>query len=514
MKMELRVAVSDLHTNTDGTMTVSGYVNKTGQLSNVLGVTKRFVEKIAKGAFSRAIQSGKKDIEFLAEHKGDLILASTRNGSLRLTEDNQGLYIEATIASTSWGKDYYELINSGILRNMSFGFRTIKDSWRLLESNLYERTIEELELFEVSVVKNPAYSQSTIAARGIHLVKDIEVPKEVKACNQLKEKREMEKTVIRYGIEERTSEQLEVERFESFVMGKQNGQERDMNENRNSEVRYNTTGTAGGAVIPESVHNQVIKKVEEYSPIFEMARKFPSVAGTLTIAREDSLDDAGFVGEGINLKQLAMDFETVKLEQKRAGAYIRASNQLLNDTAISTSDYIADLLSRKLIKAIEKSILVGSGGNEFNGIVNDTFVPAVKVKKVEIDELMDLHNSLPYDYADGNAAFIMARKTYNQIAKLKDALGHSYVQNGIVNGRPTRTLFGKAIYITDVLPESTPVIFANFYHAYAIMIKQAARLQRTVDTENALAGTTTFVLDSYMDGSVYNPQAIAKLVIA
>lgn len=158
MKMELRVAVSDLHANTDGTMTVSGYVNKTGQLSNVLGVTKRFVEKIAKGAFSRAIQSTSKDIDFLAEHKGNLILASTRNGSLRLTEDNQGLYMEATIASTSWGKDYYELINSGILRNMSFGFRTIKDSWRLLETNLYERTIEELELFEVSVVKNPAYS--------------------------------------------------------------------------------------------------------------------------------------------------------------------------------------------------------------------------------------------------------------------------------------------------------------------------------------------------------------------
>ena len=108
----------------------------------------------------------------------------------------------------------------------------------------------------------------------------------------------------------------------------------------------------------------------------------------------------------------------------------------------------------------------------------------------------------------------MARKTYNQIAKLKDELGHSYVQNGVVNGKPTRTLFGKAIYITDVLPESTPVIFANFYHAYAIMIKQAARLQPTVDTENALAGTTAFVLDSYMDGAVYNPQAIAKIVIA
>ncbi|WP_255256290.1 phage major capsid protein [Bacillus cereus] len=100
------------------------------------------------------------------------------------------------------------------------------------------------------------------------------------------------------------------------------------------------------------------------------------------------------------------------------------------------------------------------------------------------------------------------------MAKLKDALGHSYVQNGVVTGKPKRTLFGKAIHITDVLPESTPVIFANFYHAYAIIIKKAARLQPTVDTENALVGTTTFVSDSYMDGAVYNPQVVAKIVIA
>ncbi len=154
MKMELRVQDAKLRANTGGTMTVSGYVNKTGQLSNVLGVTKRFVEKIAKGAFSRAIQTAPKDIDFLAEHKSKLLLASTRNNSLKLTEDEQGLYMEATITPTSWGKDYYELIDSGILRNMSFGFRTIKDSWKLLESNLYERTIEELELFEVSVVRD------------------------------------------------------------------------------------------------------------------------------------------------------------------------------------------------------------------------------------------------------------------------------------------------------------------------------------------------------------------------
>lgn len=191
MNMELRVHNAELSSNEDGSMTVSGYVNKTEQLSNVLGITKRFVEKIAKGAFTRAIQNAKKDIDFLSEHKPEKILASTRNGSLTLREDEQGLFMEATIAPTSWGKDAYTLIDSKIYQNMSFGFRTIKDSWRNLEAGLYERTIEELELFEVSVVKDPAYSQSTIAARGIDLVEDVEIPVELqeeeRALDEIKE---------------------------------------------------------------------------------------------------------------------------------------------------------------------------------------------------------------------------------------------------------------------------------------------------------------------------------------
>jgi hypothetical protein len=199
MNMEVRMQDTEIRASEDGSLTVSGYVNKTEQLSNVLGITKRFVEKIAKGAFQRAIQNAKQDIDFLVEHNNKLILASTRNGSLELREDEQGLFMSATIAPTSWGKDTYTLIKSGIYQNMSFGFRSIKDSWKSLENGLYERTIEELELFEVSVIKDPAYSQSTISARGIELIEDIEIPAELE-----KEKRDMEKVLeVLSSLEER-----------------------------------------------------------------------------------------------------------------------------------------------------------------------------------------------------------------------------------------------------------------------------------------------------------------------
>ena len=45
---------------------------------------------------------------------------------------------------------------------------------------IFERTIHELELFEVSVVRDPAYSQSSISARGIDVVEEVKVPAEVK----------------------------------------------------------------------------------------------------------------------------------------------------------------------------------------------------------------------------------------------------------------------------------------------------------------------------------------------
>ena len=62
-------------------------------------------------AHLNALQTGN-EVHFYAEHDPAKILASTRNGSLIFREDEEGLYMEATIAPTSWGKDYHTLIKT------------------------------------------------------------------------------------------------------------------------------------------------------------------------------------------------------------------------------------------------------------------------------------------------------------------------------------------------------------------------------------------------------------------
>ena len=195
-QMELRVLSSQINSN-DNDLVVEGLVNETESLSHVLGKHKKFREKIKRGAFQEAINESRR-IDFLAEHRQDFLLATTENNSLELWEDSEGLKMRAKIAPTSYGKDFYTLMREKLISHMSFGFRVLKDSWKSGVDGVYERTVEKLELKEVSVVRNPAYPASAISARGIELVEDVEIPDEVRS--------EEEKKVEEVKVEEKPQE--------------------------------------------------------------------------------------------------------------------------------------------------------------------------------------------------------------------------------------------------------------------------------------------------------------------
>ena len=109
----------------------------------------------------------------------------------------------------------------------------------------------------------------------------------------------------------------------------------------------------------------------------------------------------------------------------------------------------------------------------------------------------------------------MSREYFNIVAKLKDGNNHPYLQNGVVNGKLSYTLFGAPVIVTDSLKSDTPILFGSVEQAYAVMIKKGFALQHvTGDTQQALRGSQLLVLDGYMDGAVYNPQAIAKLTVS
>lgn len=157
-------------------MMVNGIVNVPNQRSQMLMDRrgKTFYEEIEKGAFQNAIDEAD-EILFLADHNNKHILASTKNDTLQIEETDDGVYMVANIVDTSYGQDTYKLIKSGLISNMSFGFIALEDVWGRAEDGTPLRTVTKMMLKEVSSVKNPAYTQSSIDARGLEL-NEVEVP--------------------------------------------------------------------------------------------------------------------------------------------------------------------------------------------------------------------------------------------------------------------------------------------------------------------------------------------------
>lgn len=117
-----------------------------------------FIETIRPGAFTRTLGNTQRDVRMFLNHNSDNVLASTRAGTMTLTEDEHGLLVEAELPPTTAGRDLSILMQRGDVHSMSFGFSVPKggDSWSEDRSS---RELRDLILHEVSAISGwPAYS--------------------------------------------------------------------------------------------------------------------------------------------------------------------------------------------------------------------------------------------------------------------------------------------------------------------------------------------------------------------
>lgn len=147
---------------------IVGYAAVFNKLSLDLG---GFREKIAPGAFTRTlkdVEAGKRVVNSLFNHDRNWLLATTANGSLRLKEDEKGLYTEMEPIITTMNGHPINLIRAKAVRGMSFGFSVMPDgreSWDFAKAKEPVRTLEDVDLYDASPVVEPAYPQTSVKVR-------------------------------------------------------------------------------------------------------------------------------------------------------------------------------------------------------------------------------------------------------------------------------------------------------------------------------------------------------------
>jgi len=125
-----------------------------------------WVERMRPGAFANSITVD--DIRALWNHDTNWVLGRNKAGTLRLSEDAQGLAIEIDPPEAQWAQDLMVSIRRGDVSQQSISFWTLRDQWSV-EGNLVVRDVYEVKLFDVSPVTAAAYEQTDVGVRNSEL---------------------------------------------------------------------------------------------------------------------------------------------------------------------------------------------------------------------------------------------------------------------------------------------------------------------------------------------------------
>ena len=310
-------------------------------------------------------------------------------------------------------------------------------------------------------------------------------------------------------LDQRAIEQRDRDAFEAYIRG------RIVNNRNESDL----TKGDNGAVIPQTIAEKIIKKVYDICPILERSSKY-NAKGTLTIPYYDeaSPNDSITVAYATEFSALTSHVGTftsnVTLTGFLAGALVKISRSLINNSQFNIVDKVIDLMAEHIARFIEGELLNGTQ-NKVAGLSTLTnAVTAQSASAITADEVVKLHDAIKDRY-QSDAMFIMSPTTRTALRLLKDEMGRYLLQDDI-SAPFGKTLLGKPIYVSDNMPEiatGKAVIYYGDFKGLATKFNENINIQ--VLREKYADEHCDGVIGWFeFDSTVENQQMIAKLVMA
>ncbi len=264
-----------------------------------------------------------------------------------------------------------------------------------------------------------------------------------------------------------------------------------------------------GAVIPTSIANRIISRVEEICPIWTLAEHF-NVKGNLQLPYEDASNtnlEMTYADEFTEAESGKVTFKSINLGEFLGRCLCKVSNSLINNSKFDIVTYVVNKVAKAVSKFLEKELLFGTDA-KIEGLRNVTLtVETATAGKIGSDDLIDLQEAI-IDAYQGNALFIMNRATRKAIRKLKDGDG-TYLLQKDFNAKWGYTLLGKPVYTSDAMDTS---IYYGDFSGLAVKISEDMSIKILTEkyAEQHATGVLAFV---GCDAKVQDAQKIAKLTV-
>lgn len=273
-----------------------------------------------------------------------------------------------------------------------------------------------------------------------------------------------------------------------------------------------------GAVIPVTIAQRIIRKVEEIAPVLAKATRF-NVKGTLKVpvwGKANTTHDitVAYQTEFEDITADSGKFTSIDLSGHLAGALTLIGKSVANNADVDVVNFVINEMARKIALFLEKELLNGTADKATGALATTTTLNAGSTSAISADNLIDLQAKIPTVYQN-EAVWIMNPKTFAAIKKLKDGNGQYLLQNDFTGEFPYRIL-GRPVYLSENMPEvgsaSKAVLYGdlsglavNFRENISIQV-----LQEKYATMHALGIVSWFEFDS----NVIDHQKLATLVMS
>lgn len=507
-----------------------------------------FTEIIAPGAFDGVIEES--DVKCYLDHNPNRgILARSRNGegSLTLSVDDEGLKYSFDAPHTALGDEVIEGLVRGDYSQSSFAFTVQDESWTKEEDGRYLRTITKVNrLYDVSIVADPAYPDTSVAMRSLDEFKAQEVPVQEEVHQE-----EVQEPVQEEPVEEENNtntpevqetepkeERNNISNTKNIHMSKFSlikaindvVNNRNINEDalsviemgatemRKSGLSYSgqiqlpveeravtddaivaTVATQGQEIV-ETEKLNILEPLRGKSILSEVGATFlTGLVGNISIPRYSG-STVGWKGEMAAADNGEGAFDTVELSPKRLTAYIDISKQFLVQDSVGAEEMLRSDIVNALISKLEQTI--------FGDAAGDTTKPAgIFYGAEEVNPSYAAVCEAEADVTDfsGNKRFVMSpsmRAQFKQTTISGEKSDLRLLMDGNeVNGYPVSTS-------SNVLSEGWA--FGDFRE---LVVAQWGSIDIVVDpytlaTKNAIR----LVINAFFDAAVRRDGAILPYV--
>ena len=286
----------------------------------------------------------------------------------------------------------------------------------------------------------------------------------------------------------------------------------------------NMTYGANGAVIPNTILDQIVDRVREMSPLLSMVDLI-MIPGTVSVPYIDRTNGditVAFSAEFSTLTASVFKFSSISLGNNTAASLVKISRSLINNA--KTDLDVIGIVVNKIAEAIayflegfvlngDQTVSVGSG--MLTGVTQRATV--ANAAALTADKLIETQDTVPTVYQQ-NACWIMAPGTRTAIRKLKDGQNNYLLVSDFSANGPGYTLLGKPVYVTENLPAVASatagqnVIYYGDFSGVAVKLSpnlEVDVLREKYAEQHAVGINAWFEVDS----KVENAQKIAAIGI-